>query len=235
MFWSKNKKNRYTIVPQHSPVRRYSLYGHVILMHKLAGHSSYNGQLRDLNISSLSKYLIVNLFSPPRCLEWGFILIAPFPDHCLLVPFYMFKNGVFPFGHCQKRTSIYKRIEMSRPMGKPTICIGENKDADQLRGNREADQRHCFRCSDCTLTLLLKSEISSFQLFSVLVQASLCRTCSETTLLVFPRGDSNDHVIINYIIVDVTILLSLLSNAFISISLNNDDICCRNLHVTLVC
>ena len=26
-------------------------------------------------------------------------------------------------------------------MGKPTICIGENKDADQLRGNREADQR----------------------------------------------------------------------------------------------
>ena len=29
---------------------------------------------------------------------------------------------------------------MSRLMGKP-ICIGENKDADQLRGNREADQR----------------------------------------------------------------------------------------------
>ena len=30
-------------------------------------------------------------------------------------------------------------------MGKPTICIGENKDADQLRGNREADQRLCLR------------------------------------------------------------------------------------------
>ena len=30
-------------------------------------------------------------------------------------------------------------------MGKPTICIDENKDADQLRGNREADQRLCFR------------------------------------------------------------------------------------------
>ena len=28
---------------------------------------------------------------------------------------------------------------LSRLMGKPTICIGENKDADQLRGNREAD------------------------------------------------------------------------------------------------
>ena len=30
-------------------------------------------------------------------------------------------------------------------MGKPTIGIGENKDADQLRGNPEADQRLCFR------------------------------------------------------------------------------------------
>ena len=51
---------------------------------------------------------------------------------------------------------------VSRLMGKPTICIGENKDADQLRGNREADQRLCFRYSDSTIPLLLKSEISSF-------------------------------------------------------------------------
>ena len=50
-------------------------------------------------------------------------------------------------------------------MGKPTICIGENKDADQLRGNREADQRLCFRYSDSTIPLLLKSEISSFYSF----------------------------------------------------------------------
>ena len=44
-------------------------------------------------------------------------------------------------------------------MGKPTICIGEDKDADQLRGNREADQRLCFRHTDSTFPLLLKSEI----------------------------------------------------------------------------
>ena len=75
-------------------------------------------------------------------------------------------------------------------MGKPTICIGENKDADQLRGNREADQHLCFRYSDSTIPLLLASDISSFKLFSVLVQASLCQTCSETTLLVFPGGGS---------------------------------------------
>ena len=33
-------------------------------------------------------------------------------------------------------------------MRKPTFCIGENKDTDQLRGNREADQRLCFRFID---------------------------------------------------------------------------------------
>ena len=44
---------------------------------------------------------------------------------------------------------------MSHLVGKPTICIGENKDADQLRGNREADQRLCFRYSDSTIPLPL--------------------------------------------------------------------------------
>ena len=75
-------------------------------------------------------------------------------------------------------------------MGKPTICKGENKDADQLRGNREADQRLCFRYTDSTFPLLFKSEISSFWPASVAVQAGLCQTYSETTLLVFPRGGS---------------------------------------------
>ena len=51
--------------------------------------------------------------------------------------------------------------QMSCHMGKPTICIGENKGADQLRGNREADQRLCFRYTDSTIPLLLESKISS--------------------------------------------------------------------------
>ena len=50
----------------------------------------------------------------------------------------------------------------SRIVRKPDFCLGENKGADQLRGNREADQRLCFRYSDSTIPLLLKSEISSF-------------------------------------------------------------------------
>ena len=80
---------------------------------------------------------------------------------------------------------------MSHPIGKPTICINENKGADQLRIICEADQRLCFRYSDSTFPLLLKSEISSFNLFSVLVQVGLYRTSSDTTLLVFPPGSSN--------------------------------------------
>ena len=48
-------------------------------------------------------------------------------------------------------------------MRKPAFCICENKGADQLRGNREADQRLCFRYTDSTIHLLPKSEISSLQ------------------------------------------------------------------------
>ena len=50
---------------------------------------------------------------------------------------------------------------MSRVMRKQTFCICENKGADQLRGNREADQRLCFRYLDSTISLLPKSEIST--------------------------------------------------------------------------
>ena len=44
-------------------------------------------------------------------------------------------------------------VHMSRPMGKPTICIDENKGTDQ---------RLCFRYSDSTIRPLLNSKISSF-------------------------------------------------------------------------
>ena len=46
-------------------------------------------------------------------------------------------------------------------MRKPDFCICENKDADQLRGNREADQRLCFRYTDSTIPLLPKFQASS--------------------------------------------------------------------------
>ena len=65
-------------------------------------------------------------------------------------------------------------------MRKPAFCICENKDADQLRGNREADQRLCFRYIDSTIPLLPAYEISSLLPSCVVVQSSLCGTWSET-------------------------------------------------------
>ena len=50
---------------------------------------------------------------------------------------------------------------LSLVVRKPAFCICENKDADQLRGNREAYQCLFFRYTDSTIPLLPKSEISS--------------------------------------------------------------------------
>ena len=52
-------------------------------------------------------------------------------------------------------------FDVSLVRRKPDFCICENKDADQLRSNREADQRLCFRYTDSTIPLLPKYEISS--------------------------------------------------------------------------
>ena len=76
-------------------------------------------------------------------------------------------------------------------MRKLTFCICENKDADQLRGDREADQRLCFRYLDSIIPLPPKYKISSLQPSPVAVQPGLCQTWSESTLLVFSRCGSN--------------------------------------------
>ena len=65
---------------------------------------------------------------------------------------------------------------MSWVMRKTTLCICKNKDADQLRGNPESDQRLCFCYIDSTIPLLPKYEISSLYPFSEAVQPGLCGT-----------------------------------------------------------
>ena len=67
---------------------------------------------------------------------------------CYIVPVYL----------CFK---LHYKLYMSLVMRKPAFCICENKDADQLGGNREADRRLCFRYTDSTIPLLPCSEISS--------------------------------------------------------------------------
>ena len=66
--------------------------------------------------------------------------------------------------HLNVQTSIFNTrmsFHMSLVIRKPAFCICENKDADQLRGNREADQRLCFCYIDSTIPLLPKFQASS--------------------------------------------------------------------------
>ena len=59
---------------------------------------------------------------------------------------------------------------------KPAFLICKNTVADQVYGNRAANQRLCFRYIDSTIPLLPKSEISSLLPSSVALQSCLCRT-----------------------------------------------------------
>ena len=54
----------------------------------IAAHSAYD-------MFCWYKYLSV-IFPIPRFIEWEFFLTSPFPDHCLLVPFYILCNKIAP-------------------------------------------------------------------------------------------------------------------------------------------
>ena len=79
-------------------------------------------------------------------------------------------------------------------MRKQAFCICENKDADQLRGNREADQRLYFRYTDSTIHLLPISESSCLKPSSVAVQPGLCATWSETPKTGFSHNEAQISV-----------------------------------------
>ena len=90
---------------------------------------------------------------------------------CILYPRY----GIVAIPLCLSRTLFFffkmtfnesddskgPEINMCLVVRKPAFRICENKDADQLRGNREADQRLCFRYTDSTIPLLPTSKIPS--------------------------------------------------------------------------
>ena len=81
---------------------------------------------------------------------------------------------------------------VSRLMGKPTICIGENKDADQLRGNRTATKlisAFVFATWIVQFLFFLNPKFQASSSFLCLYRP----VCA--TLLVFPRGGSmSQHV-----------------------------------------
>ena len=79
----------------------------------------------------------------------------------------------------------HDQAHLSPVIRKPAFFICEINDADQLRGNREADQRLCIRYTDCTIPLLPKSDISSFNHSFGVVQPGLCGTWSATPITGF--------------------------------------------------
>ena len=76
-------------------------------------------------------------------------------------------------------------------MRKPDFCICENKDTDQLPGNREADQRLCFRYTDSTIPLLSKSEIQASSHLPWLYSLVCVGPGKKPRRPVFSQGGSN--------------------------------------------
>ena len=69
------------------------------------------------------------------------------------------------FASPEKFTQVHLRGIVTEPtnyiLALTELCICENKGADQLQGNRTADECLCFHYIDITILLLSKSEILS--------------------------------------------------------------------------
>ena len=77
--------------------------------------------------------------------------------------------------------------DMSRAMRKPDFCPSENKGADQLHSNCEADQRLCFRYMDSTIPLLIKPKFQASSLLPRLYRPVCVRPGWKPRRLVFSR------------------------------------------------
>ena len=75
-------------------------------------------------------------------------------DQCY-IQIHVLTNNVIRMSKC-----IFKILQLRLRVRIPTMGICENKGADQLRSNCEADQRLCFSYMDSTVPLLSKSKIS---------------------------------------------------------------------------
>ena len=97
----------------------------------------------------------------------------------------------------QKRYSFSDRAyPLSSYMRKPAFCISENKDADLLRGNREAGKRLCFRYIESTIPVLSKSIY--FKLLAIFCGCT-ARFASDLVGTPKDRFSHNEaHIILHY-------------------------------------
>ena len=127
---------------------------------QLCSYCTADQRLCFRTLIALTKLLIVYSWYPPGHGD----VYASFYNSGLLDKFikdgktYMFISNIDNLG---ATVDISILLNMSQSMGKPAICICENKGADQLRSNCEADQRLCFRYTGSTIPLLSKSKFSS--------------------------------------------------------------------------
>ena len=89
---------------------------------------------------------------------------------------------------------------MSRLMGKPTICICEDKDADQLRGNPAAKLISAFVLATQIVQFLLylTPKFQASSLLLCLYRPVCVGPVRKPHFFVFPRGGSNRYIIMMY-------------------------------------
>ena len=87
--------------------------------------------------------VLVPVFNDTRSI----IVVLPFLQvyKTFLIPIRLSGSTRATFNEKLQHHFLWRTDQMSHAVRKPVVCICENKDADQLRGNREADQRLCFR------------------------------------------------------------------------------------------
>ena len=150
----------------------------------------FMNECEKMNECILQKYTNIHVAGSANltCQNWSAEKVQKYQNDCILP----YNNQLVP----ETKTCYHKirllrlsthkcwslpnfQKQLSGVMRKPDFCICENKDTDQLRGNREADQRLCFRYTHSTIPLLPKYKIPSLQPSSVAAQPGLCRTRSE--------------------------------------------------------
>ena len=116
---------------------------------------------------------------------------------------------VFTCSNKGKLSKLRYLSKMSHHIRKSTICICENKGADQLRSNCEADQHLCFRYRDSAIPFLLKSQTNFMLLacFCNLYRLVCVRPGLKPKLLFYSHKGSNNSAEASGIILDAKELI----------------------------
>ena len=124
-------------------------------------HAFICSRKRKVTMHTIAKHFLyltfVSMFKKKEC-TYGIMAISHKPKRQSNIP--LKTHSVHYFLVAFSCLSIILKY-MSLVMRKPDFCLCENKDADQLRGNLEADQCLCFCYTDSTIPLLLTTKLQA--------------------------------------------------------------------------